>query len=256
MIDLSRALCNTRASVQLCSSKKPISCIFLPPHACTTPSPAPQPADPSPLHWLGGRITHTSRRWRWQRGYRASRYRRLLGRSLAPQPPRTWRRKRGIGTSFKCLTTTTLRARCRRRRLTIRLRHRRFGRRRFFLRSLREGGDIPKHAGGVRVGVDAIPPPGSSGPSGTGAGTSQEVLRHKRRAPRPLLELGTLCGSAPKAATGSSIPTTAISPASAATCSQRRTPVTTPVHRQNHLPWPDVRYVSIFAVHGHGSIVV
>ena len=37
---------------------------------------------------------------------------------------------------------------------------------------------------------------------------------------------------------------------------QRRTPVTTPVHRQNHLPWPDVRYVSIFAVHGHGGIVV
>ena len=63
--------------------------------------------------------SQTSRTGRWQHGCRASPHCRLLSRSLAPQPPRTWRRKRGIGTSFKCITTTTLRARCKRRRLTI-----------------------------------------------------------------------------------------------------------------------------------------
>ena len=36
---------------------------------------------------------------------------------------------------------------------------------------------------------------------------------------------------------------------------QRRTPVTAPVHRQNHLLWLDMRYVSIFAVHWHSIVV-
>ena len=84
-----------------------------------------------------------------------------------------------------------------------------------FLHSLRDGGDTTNDAAGVRVGVDAIPPSGSRGASWTGGGTSQEVLRRKRRAPWPLLELGSLCGSVSRTATGSSILTAAFSATSA-----------------------------------------
>ena len=86
-----------------------------------------------------------------------------------------------------------------------------------FLHSRLDGGDVTRGATDARVGVDATPPPGSRGASWTGDGSSQEVLRRKRREPWQLLELATFCGSASRTATGSSIATAAFSTASAAT---------------------------------------
>ena len=87
-----------------------------------------------------------------------------------------------------------------------------------FLLKRREAGDIVIPAAGTRVGVDAVLLSGSGGASCTGAGTTLEVLRRKRRGLRQLAELGRASASPSRAATASSIPTTATSAASAACC--------------------------------------
>ena len=87
-----------------------------------------------------------------------------------------------------------------------------------FLLKRREGGDIVIAAAGTRVGVDAVLLSGSGGASCTGAGTTLEVLRRKRRGLRQLAELGSASASPSRAATASSIRTTATSAASAACC--------------------------------------
>ena len=84
-----------------------------------------------------------------------------------------------------------------------------------FRLSLLKCGDIAEPAVSACVGVDAIPLSGSGGASCTGAGTSQEVLRRRRRGLWQLAELDRAFGSAPRAATASSIPATALSAASA-----------------------------------------
>ena len=84
-----------------------------------------------------------------------------------------------------------------------------------FLLKRREAGDIVIPAAGTRVGVDAVLLSGSGGASCTGAGTTLEVLRRKRRGLRQLPEPSA---SPSRAATASSIPTTATSAASAACC--------------------------------------